>query len=393
MVSIIIPVYNVEEYIEECLKSILAQTYKDIELLIVDDGSTDNSLGLIREYENKFKKIRIFTQQNKGVSEARNLALNYVSGEFVLYIDPDDFLEPNMIEKMVNKAEKYNSDITICGYYLYYSKDNANNKIFTYGINENKTLSSLEVIDMMLNYKLQGQLWNKLFKKDLLINNNFKFEIGNINFFNAAVSDLDLSEEEREKLAELIDTKSLKSLEDYLEELNVSEDYKAFFKKLPWLFGGEEVLAEGKKYAFNNELKKNIEYLESLANSLKELGYGDMLTFDLGMVPGLNYYTGIIFRGYFEGVGVTVLSGGRYDNLISQFGRDIPAVGFSIKLDSLLGVIEYDTKKPSKYKIYYGKGYALEAIKKAKLLRDSGHVVELIPKEDIDGIESREELK
>ena len=67
MVSIIIPVYNVEEYIEECLKSILAQTYKDIELLIVDDGSTDNSLGLIREYENKFKKIRIFTQQNKGV--------------------------------------------------------------------------------------------------------------------------------------------------------------------------------------------------------------------------------------------------------------------------------------------------------------------------------------
>ena len=79
---------------------------------------------------------------------------------------------------MVNKAEKYNSDITICGYYLYYSKDNANNKIFTYGINENKTLSSLEVIDMMLNYKLQGQLWNKLFKKDLLINNNFKFEPG-----------------------------------------------------------------------------------------------------------------------------------------------------------------------------------------------------------------------
>ena len=178
MVSIIIPVYNVEEYIEECLESILAQTYKDIELLVVDDGSTDNSLGLIRGYENKFKKIRIFTQQNKGVSEARNLALNYASGEFVLYIDPDDFLEPIMIEKMVNKAEKYNSDITICGYYLYYSKDNANNKIFTYGINENKTLSSLEVIDMMLNYKLQGQLWNKLFKKDLLINNNFKFEPG-----------------------------------------------------------------------------------------------------------------------------------------------------------------------------------------------------------------------
>ena len=74
MVSIIIPVYNVEEYIEECLKSILAQTYKDIELLIVDDGSTDNSLGLIREYENKFKKIRIFTQQNKGGFRSKKLS-------------------------------------------------------------------------------------------------------------------------------------------------------------------------------------------------------------------------------------------------------------------------------------------------------------------------------
>ena len=119
-----------------------------------------------------------------------------------------------------------------------------------------------------------------------------------------------------------------------------------------------------------------------------------MLTFDLGMVPGVNYYTGIIFRGYFEGVGVTVLSGGRYDNLIARFGRDIPAVGFSIKIDSLLDVVEFDdTNKPAKYKIYYGKGCSLEAIKKGKLLRDSGHVVELIPKNDIEGIELEEESK
>lgn len=226
----------------------------------------------------------------------------------------------------------------------------------------------------------------------VLKNNNFKLEIGNINFFNAATSELDLSEDEISKLAELIDTKNLKALEDYLNELNLSEDYKEFFNKLPWLFGGEEVLLEGKKYAFNDELKNIIEYLENLASSLKELGYGDMLTFDLGMVPGLNYYTGIIFRGYVEGVGVTVLSGGRYDNLISKFGRDIPAVGFSIKIDSLLDVIEEEPKKEKKYIIYYGDGNSLEAIKKGKLLRDSGFIVELIPNNNLQGIDVKEEV-
>lgn len=226
----------------------------------------------------------------------------------------------------------------------------------------------------------------------VLKNNKFKFEIGNINFFNAATSELDLDEDEISKLAELIDTKNLKALEDYLNELNVSEDYKEFFNKLPWLFGGEEVLLEGKKYAFNDELKNIIEYLEDLASSLKELGYGDMLTFDLGMVPGLNYYTGIIFRGYVEGVGVTVLSGGRYDNLISKFGRDIPAVGFSIKIDALLEVIEEEPKKEKKYIIYYGNGYSLEAIKEGKLLRDSGFIVELIPDNNLQGIDVKEEV-
>lgn len=226
----------------------------------------------------------------------------------------------------------------------------------------------------------------------VLKNNNFKFEIGNINFFNAAISELDLDKEEINKLAELIDKKNLKSLENYLNELNLSEDYKEFFNKLPWLFGGEDVLIEGKKYAFNDELKNIIEYLEKLSSSLKKLGYEDMLTFDLGMVPGLNYYTGIIFRGYVEGVGVTVLSGGRYDNLISKFGRDIPAVGFSIKIDALLDVIEEESKKEKKYVIYYGNSYSLEAIKKAKTLRNLGFVVELIPDNNLQGIDVKEEV-
>ncbi|MGL4106475.1 ATP phosphoribosyltransferase regulatory subunit [Clostridium sp. LP20] len=219
-------------------------------------------------------------------------------------------------------------------------------------------------------------------------NTGFKLEIGNINFFNSAIKDLNLKEEERYKLAQLIDRKSLKELEDYLGELNVSDDYKEFFKKLPWLFGGKEVLEKGKLSAFNDELKNSVEYLERLYKDLEELGYGDRITFDLGMVPRLNYYTGIIFRGYVDGVGVTVLSGGRYDRLISTFGKDMPAVGFSINLDSLLDIInEEKSSGQQRYKVYYGNGNEVSAIKQCEILRNSGYIVELIPEEGLVGVD------
>ena len=86
MISLILPVYNVEEYIKECLESILCQTYKDYQLIVVDDGSTDKSLDIVYSFEKKFKNINILKQRNKGVSEARNLALDYVKGEYILYI-------------------------------------------------------------------------------------------------------------------------------------------------------------------------------------------------------------------------------------------------------------------------------------------------------------------
>lgn len=222
----------------------------------------------------------------------------------------------------------------------------------------------------------------------VLKDTEYKLEIGNIDFFNSAVKDLKLNDDERSYLAQLIDRKTLKELEDYLDELNVEESYKEFFKELPWLFGGKEVLEKGKEYAFNDELKASIEYLERLTDKLERLGYGDKLTFDLGMVPRLNYYTGIIFRGYVEGVGVTVLSGGRYDGLIAKFGKDIPAVGFSINLDSLIDVVNNSNMNEQiKFRIYYGTGYMLEAIEKSDKLRKEGNVVELIPKDGLKGIE------
>ncbi len=178
MISLIIPVFNVEEYLRQCLESIIKQSFSNYEVIIVDDGSTDKSMEIIREYEKKFKRVKILSQRNKGVSEARNLALKHAKGEYVLYIDSDDFLKFNMLELMVNKANKTKADIVMCNYNLYYGVNNKNNRVVSYNVLEDKIYSSSEVIDMILNFNIQGQLWNKLFKRSLLLENNFEFESG-----------------------------------------------------------------------------------------------------------------------------------------------------------------------------------------------------------------------
>ena len=227
----------------------------------------------------------------------------------------------------------------------------------------------------------------------ILEESEIKLEIGNINFFNSAVKNLDLEEDQRVKLAQLIDKKSLKELEDFLSQLKVTEEYKEFFTKLPWLFGGREVLEKAREYSFNDELKDSIDYLEKLASTLDELGYGDLISFDLGMVQRLNYYTGITFRGYVEGVGAIALSGGRYDNLIALFGEDRPAVGFSINLDSLLDIMKNkNINIKESYKLYYGNKSMVEAFKQGEVLRNEGYVVEMIFDENLVGEVKKEKV-
>lgn len=228
---------------------------------------------------------------------------------------------------------------------------------------------------------------------EVLGDTKFKLEIGHMDFFNAAIKDLNLDEEKRENLATLIDKKSLKALSDYLDELNLSGEYKKFFNELPLLFGGIEVLEKAKKLAFNKELQDSISYLEGLYNSLNTLGYKESITFDLAMVPRLNYYTGLIFRGFVDGVGATVLSGGRYDSLIKTFGEDYPAIGFSVNLDTLLNVLDVkNAKNEDKFVIYYGNDMQIEALTKAKGLREEGNIVELIPVCECSKFEIKKEV-
>ncbi|NRY62322.1 ATP phosphoribosyltransferase regulatory subunit [Clostridium beijerinckii] len=219
--------------------------------------------------------------------------------------------------------------------------------------------------------------------------NDFKLEIGNIGFFNGAFKNLEIKQEYKEAIAQFIEDKNMKSLEDYLEDLDIKEEYKAFFNKLPWMFGDKQILEEAKKLAFNEEIRKNLDYLEELYYELDLLGYGKNVTFDLGMVPRLNYYTGIIFRGYGEGVGNTLLRGGRYDNLIELSKKCVPAVGFSIDIDAVIPTVKFNkiaSEKENIYKIYYNKNARIEAIKKSEEFRNQGYIVDLLPNEDVKEI-------
>lgn len=218
---------------------------------------------------------------------------------------------------------------------------------------------------------------------------DFKLEIGNIGFFEGVFETLNISKESKEIIAQYIEDKNLKNLEDYLDEIDIKDEYKEFFNKLPWLFGDRSILEEAKVLAFNEELKANLEYLENLYSELDILGYGNKVTFDLGMVPRLNYYTGIIFRGYGEGVGNTVLRGGRYDNLITIGEEYIPAIGFSLDINSVIENVKTSEKINTidkSCKIYYSSKYRIEAIRKSEKLRQEGKIVELIPDDSVNEI-------
>lgn len=219
---------------------------------------------------------------------------------------------------------------------------------------------------------------------------DYKLEIGNIGFLKGILNEIDIAKNEKKHIAQFIEDKNLKSLEDYLDNLRIGEGYKKFLNKVPWMFGDKSILDEAEKYAFNESILSNIKYLKTLYYQLEELGYGDKVTFDLGMAPRLNYYTGIIFRGFGEGIGNTFLSGGRYDKLIkSQDGSYMNSVGFSININSVIPIIKEKQSISNEKQIcliYYNEQNKVDAIKESAALRDKGFIAELIPDESIENI-------
>ncbi len=163
---------------------------------------------------------------------------------------------------------------------------------------------------------------------------SYKLEIGHAGFFNAILSKMALTPTQKADICNFTERKNYAALGDMLGRLEPCPEVAAL-KKLPRLFGSSDVLAEARSLYKSAESNKALDYLKTLFERLEESGVSENVIIDLGLVNRSNYYTGVIFRGYAEGSGVTVLSGGRYDNLIGEFGLDCPAIGFSVDVNPL----------------------------------------------------------
>lgn len=181
IISIIVPIYNVESYLERCIESILNQSFKEFELILVNDGSTDSCKDICNEYKKRDSRIVVVNKKNEGVSSARNLGLDLAKGEYIGFIDPDDFINKDMYKILFDTIQANNSDMVICDYYKVNEDDI--NKFRNLKCNceniEVKNLNKLESID---NLFLTGEkfifAWNKLYKRELF--NDLRYEKGRI---------------------------------------------------------------------------------------------------------------------------------------------------------------------------------------------------------------------
>ena len=165
-VSLIIPVYNVQDYIEKCLDSVVNQTIDDIEIIIVNDGSKDKSKQKIENYLEKYPKIKYLEKENGGLSDARNYGLKFATGEYVAFLDSDDYVEKNTYEEMYNLAKKEKSDMVECDFIWEYPNKIREDIGVLYS-------SKKEMIE-----KARVVAWNKLIKRNLIVENNLEFPKG-----------------------------------------------------------------------------------------------------------------------------------------------------------------------------------------------------------------------
>lgn len=171
-------------------------------------------------------------------------------------------------------------------------------------------------------------------------------EIGDAGFFKNLAAELHMDDVKFEQMRSMIENKNFAGLNDMLEEYGDTAAKRALCR-LSRLFGGEEVLDIAQEYEKNSNATKDLEYLRSLYCGLREAGVADCVSIDLGLVHQIDYYTGVIIRGYVEGIGKPVLSGGRYDKLTGAFGREMPAIGFAIDIDAVASQVKVRENKAS----------------------------------------------
>ncbi len=165
-ISIIVPIYNASKYLKKCLDSLVNQTKKELEFILINDGSTDDSETIIKSY--KDSRIKYFKRSNHGIGKTRNFGINKASGKYIMFLDSDDYLEENACEILYEKIDKERLDLVVCDFYRVNSDSKEVEKITSF---KNTTLKDNP--NLLLNVNLAP--WNKIYRSDLIKNNNIKF--------------------------------------------------------------------------------------------------------------------------------------------------------------------------------------------------------------------------
>lgn len=254
-VSVIIPIYNVEKYLEQCIESIRNQTIGEIEIILIEDGSPDKSGQICDEYAKKDSRIRVFHKQNEGVSLARNLGIEKATGEWISFMDPDDWAEPTMIEKALKIAIKEKADIVQWNSYYNTPKGQTPRKAIYPEIirREQKEIELLELDILSTVYEevntgisvgpIRG-VWGKLYRKEMIKENRFNkdlyaFEDG---IFNLCVFE---------------NAKTIVLVNEYLHHYRVNENSVCNSYKETWIQQNEKILQEVEKII---KAKQNVEF-------------------------------------------------------------------------------------------------------------------------------------
>lgn len=170
-VSIIIPAYNIEEYIERCILSCINQTFREIEIIVVNDGSTDKTLDRINKLKSKDNRIVVIDKKNEGSMEARKSGWHIAKGEYILFVDGDDYIHKDAVEILYNKAKKENCDV-VCYKFLIEDKDGISKKGWDKEIDKN---DKTRLLDLLFQGKINHNMWSKFLKKDFITNNQIEF--------------------------------------------------------------------------------------------------------------------------------------------------------------------------------------------------------------------------
>ncbi|MEG2539352.1 MAG: ATP phosphoribosyltransferase regulatory subunit [Clostridium sp.] len=211
----------------------------------------------------------------------------------------------------------------------------------------------------------------------------FKIDIGEASYFKALLEEMKISKGEVQEIKKYIEAKNFAGLQLYLEDITIDPEVKKVILSLPMLYGSmDRVYDRASELCLNENMKKALDNLQSIYEVIREYGFEKYILVDLGLVSHINYYTGVVFKGYVTGYGKEVLGGGRYDNLTKTYGEYMPSTGFGINIDAVYEAMKLNglfnsIGEKMDFAVLYSMDKRKDAIKIATLLRDAGYSVDI----------------